>query len=325
MSSYKIVKLKFISPLHIGKGLGDHYDSAGNLLHSDKVSGAIASAYCHLKGDSKIVSFINSYKVSSAFPFKGECHYFPKPLANLNFEIEGGNSYEKNKKLKKIEFIDFRLFSYQALGNKSAIKLEQFSNDNKFLSFEGKLSAPYIDEIEQRVVVPRTGGDATPFYFERRFFSSDSGLYFIYEVEDKYLSDFQNSVRWLGNSGFGTDKSVGNGQFEPEFTKIEINETEDTNCLLTLSLYCPEKSEIESGILNNSFYSLVQRGGFIAGTTNDRFRHLRKKSIYMFAEGSIFKTDQLIGKICDVKPDWNEDNLHPVYRDGRAIYLPIKI
>ncbi len=325
MANYKIVRLKFISPLHIGKGLGDHYDSAGNLLHSDTLSGAIASAFCHIKGDTDIVSFINSYKVSSAFPFKGECHFLPKPQVKLNVEINGGNIYENNKKLKKIEFIDYRILSMLSPDNNVVIEIEQLSNDGKFLSSEINLNTPYVDEIEQRVVVPRTSGDATPFYFERRFFRSDSGLYFIYEVENKYLTDFQNAIKWLGQSGLGTDKSVGNGQFEAEFSEIEINETKGADFLLTLSLYCPEENEIKSGLLNNSFYSLVQRGGFIAGTSNDTFRHLRKKSIYMFNEGSIFKAKQLTGKICDVKPDWNDNNLHPVFRDGRAIYLPINI
>lgn len=325
MANYQIVKLYFTSPLHIGKGLGDHYDSAGNLLHSDTISGAIASAYCHIYGDELLSSFMESYRVSSAFPFVPTGIFVPKPQIKVNLQFKGGNTYVQNKRLKKVEFIDRAIFSKLAQGDVVEVEEGQLSGNGKFLYSGKDQILPYQDEVMQRVVVPRAGGDATPFYFERRFFNSGCGLYFIYEVNSEFEKSFVSALKWLSQTGFGTDKSVGNGLFEIEFSNIEFPDIEQAKRIMTLSLFCPQKDEINRDILSDSIYSLVQRGGFIAGTTHDSFRHLRKKSIYMFTEGSLFNSNHLIGKIENVRPSWNDDQLHPVYRDGRAFCLPVNL
>lgn len=325
MATYSVVKLNFTSPLHIGIGLGDHYDSAGNLLHSDTISGAIASAFCHIEGDANLVRFMESYRLSSAFPFTQGSLFIPKPSLKLNLGFEGENKYAHNKRLKKIEYIDHVLFSKLASGEKLVITEGQLSKNGKFL-FPGQAgSMPYQDEVMQRVVVPRAGGDATPFYFERRFFNEGCGLYFIFEVAKEFENSFKTSLFWLGATGFGTDKSVGNGLFNAEFSEITIDSSVTANRLMTLSLFCPVKEEISKEILDESIYSLIQRGGFIAGTTADEFRHLRKKSIYMFSEASLFKTDRLAGKIENVRPEWNDPKLHPVYKDGRTFTIPVNL
>jgi len=325
MAIYKIVKLNFTSPLHIGKGLGDHYDSAGNMLHSDTISGAIASAFCHVEGDGELLTFMESYRLSSAFPFSLADFFIPKPQIKLNIEIADGNSYVHKKKLKKIEFIDFTLFSRLVSGEAITIIENQLSGNGKFLFSSQVNLTPYRDEVMQRVVIPRLGGDTIPFYFERRFFNSGCGLYFIYDVNKKFENSFKSSVCWLGETGFGTDKSVGNGLFNPEFSEIELSDCKNSKRVMNLSLLCPQKEDLSSTMLDDSIYSLVQRGGFIAGTTIDEFRHLRKKSIYMFTEGSLFSTDHITGKIANVRPDWNDQNLHPVYKDGRAFIIPVNI
>ncbi len=324
MASYQIVKLYFTSPLHIGKGLGDHYDSAGNLLHSDTISGAIASAYCHIYGDELLSDFMESYRVSSAFPFVPSDIFVPKPQIKFKtLQFKGGNTYVQNKRLKKVEFIDRVLFSKLAQGNVVEIEEGQLSENGKFLYSGKDQIQPYRDEVMQRVVVPRMGGDATPFYFERRFFDSGCGLYFFYKVNSEFEKSFASALHWLSQTGFGTDKSVGNGLFEVEFSTTEFPDIVKAKRTMILSLLCPQKEEINGEMLNESNYSLVQRGGFIAGTTIDSFRHLRKKSIYMFTEGSLFNSNTLVGKIENVRPTWNDDQLHPVYRDGRAFCLPV--
>jgi CRISPR type III-A-associated RAMP protein Csm4 len=325
METFHIVKLNFTSPLHIGKGLGEYYDSSEKMLHSDTISGAIASAYCHLYGDGQLKDFMEAYRISSAFPFAGNSFFLPKPQVKLSIEFAAGESYSNNKRLKKIEYIDYRLFSKLAKGEKVVIQENQLSGNNKFLFAGQSQPVPYKDETMQRVVVPRLGGDATPFYFERRFFNAGCGLYFIYQVGGEFSEKFRSAIQWLGQSGFGTDKNVGNGQFQPEFADIQFEPVQNPDRVMVLSLFCPRKEEIIGVNFSHSTYALVQRGGFIAGTTNDGFRHLRKKSLYMFAEGSLFKTAVLQGKIENVRPEWNDPNLHPVYRDGRPIYIPVKI
>ena len=60
-------------------------------------------------------------------------------------------------------------------------------------------------------------------------------------------------------------------------------------------------------------------------------RWLRKNAIYGFLPGSMFSKEANspcvpIGKIVDLKPDMGEESPeHPVWRNGKAIMLPINI
>ena len=60
-------------------------------------------------------------------------------------------------------------------------------------------------------------------------------------------------------------------------------------------------------------------GGYCRYQLN-RFRHLRKKSVYMFQEGSIFPIGSFEGKIVNVRPEWN-DSL-PGVPCGRSFLIP---
>ena len=64
----------------------------------------------------------------------------------------------------------------------------------------------------------------------------------------------------------------------------------------------------------------------MAGSAEEALGHLRKKSIYMFNAGSVFNTtNQLMGKVVDLHPKWNDERMHPVFRSGKPFYLPVKI
>ena len=87
---------------------------------------------------------------------------------------------------------------------------------------------------------------------------------------------------------------------------------------------CPD----ETGFLNlsQSKYTLLLRGGYMAGSREESLRHLRKKSIYAFGVGSVFLTTQpLKGKIVDLRPNWNDERMHTVLRSGRPFCLPVKL
>ena len=71
---------------------------------------------------------------------------------------------------------------------------------------------------------------------------------------------------------------------------------------------------------------MVKRGGWLANPQEDKHRSLRKKSIYMFAEGSVFNVSEtdlkLQGKLVNLKPEGEVfTNPHPIWRDGRAIFV----
>lgn len=326
MTRYTIVKLIFHSPLHIGKGLGDAYDTAEKALHSDTISGALTAAYCMLFPGEDPLRFMNCYKLSSAFPFYS-CNFFlPKPLTKINIHFSEGEEYEYKKKLKKIEYIEIPLWQKLVSGYPLEVKRENLSLNGRFLYLgEAPPIEPFKDELHQRVTVPRNGGDTVPYYLDRRFFAENAGLFFILETDGNSLEIIKKSLDYLKDIGFGTDKSVGNGQFHYEISSIEIELPPSYSRQMLLSLSCPELNDISVEILKASTYLLMKRGGFIAGTTINHFRHLRKKSLYMFVEGSVFPARNFSGKIENVRPEWNDEELHPVYRDGRAFLFPVNI
>ena len=130
----------------------------------------------------------------------------------------------------------------------------------------------------------------------------------------------------LGEVGLGTDKNIGGGKFEIEVAQLSISEVNTANAIMLLSLFIPTEKELPRLNLPNSRYELLQRGGYIAGSQDVMFRHLRKKSVYMFNIGSVFSTTIPIrGRVIDLRPDWQDKQLHPVFRSGKPFVVPIKM
>jgi CRISPR type III-A-associated RAMP protein Csm4 len=126
----------------------------------------------------------------------------------------------------------------------------------------------------------------------------------------------------------GTDKNVGGGKFEVDRNteRVDFDFVESANASMLLSLYIPTEQEVGMLNLPESRYELVIRGGYMAGSDEEDFKHLRKKSVYAFSVGSIFPTTtKLSGKIVDLKPSWNDERMHPVYRSGKPFFVPIKV
>ncbi len=323
-----VFRLNFLSPLHIGKGLGETYDTSGKTLHSDTISGLLASMWSMKNGGKGVYEFMESYRVSSAFPFYKHLFFLPVPLSDHLFQIKDIESGKAGKLLKKIEFLPVSLWETISSGQPLEIRKDELSSCGRFLfPGEEKPISLFKDELEQRVSVSRGGEqDSAPFYFDRRFFSRDCGLYFFFEGSSQITNEVEKLLEIAGTVGVGTDKSVGNGQFTVKRDTITFKEDDlSSHKYQLLSLYCPLREELEGVPMEKNDYQLIKRGGFIAGTTNNKFRHLRKKSLYMFTEGSLFRTHKPKGKIENVRPQWNDESLHPVFRDGRAFYLPVKI
>lgn len=323
---FKIVKLEFISPLHLGLGTSDQYDSMDNILHSDTISGALASAYVSIFGDEQVLGFIQSFRISSAFPFYKDHYFLPKPMMRINIDRGDEEKEGDLKSLKKLEYIELPLYEKLIAGETIKVTESMQPGDKKFLwASEATVHKSLMKaSMQQRVMVPRSGTEDTkPYYIERLFFTEGSGLFFFVEASDVAFAKVLSCISFLETAGFGTDKSVGNGQFKSSQSSICIDLPENTDKHLLLSLYCPNQEEISEESLLQSAYLLTKRGGFIAGTSHDKFRHLRKRSIYMMREGSVLHDNAPKGKITDLRPKWNDDALHPVWRDGRAFSLPI--
>ena len=174
--------------------------------------------------------------------------------------------------------------------------------------------------VSSRVAVSRHFEDARPFYMDRVFFFGRSGLFFLAEGDTSYLD---KALPLLCLEGIGTDRNVGNGQFEYEKINICLTCPDATSSSLILSTLIPEdKKQLESMISGDKVaYDLLRLGGWISTPPH---LTIRKNAIYAFAAGSIFSGLQSgCGRIVDLAPDGIVT--HPIWRCGKAIVLPIQL
>ena len=326
--THNIIKLHFTSPLHLSSGKQDTYDVSEEVLHSDTIKSAIFVCAKQLFGDGIGESFFDGFQVSSAFPFQGDELFFPKPMLKLEINLEGESEEEiskKSKRLKKLKYLSLPIFEQVIAGKPIQVSEKQFSADKSFLfSSKKEHKVIYDSQVNQRLATAKGDEkDGTPYYVDRIHFSKDSGLYFFLDCKEEYKTKVQAAIKLLGDNGIGTDRTVGNGQFEikDENSNIKITFPENANAKILLSLYCPREEELKIEFLQQSAYLLVKRGGYIASPEDLNFMTYRKKSIYMFAEAAVFPAEMKVrGKKEDLRPDGVN---HPVWRDGTAFTIPV--
>ncbi len=325
MATYTVIKLKHLSPMHIGTGK-ENYDFSADDLQSDTISAALSAIRAQDGKSADIESFMNSFTISSAFPYIENHYFLPKMQGKLNVIVDGTNAEEKRKELKKIKYVELPL--WQKLISDERVLVKETQLKQKYLISETtQFGIPAKSDVMQRVSVAREDGqDAAPFYFNWTYFNKQGGLYFLINATKEIESEVVDLFKKLGEAGIGTDRNIGGGKFEVDTDSIDINDNPTTNATMLLSMYIPSKEEMASINLSNSRYQILQRGGYMAGSAEEEFRHLRKKSIYMFGVGSVFPTkESLIGKVVNLTPEWNDKRMHSVFRSGKPFYLPVKI
>ena len=345
-NQFKLIKLYFKGGLHLSQGKTDNYDSGQLRLHSDTLKSALFINALRLnpglrekKGFKHQRSFFEKFKLSSAFPFVDapakSLFFLPKPKMPIEINIEGEQA--DLKLTSKIEYIEKS--TLQIISSKDNInaKTENFTANKKFFALGHKLKDTEIftTSTQQHVAIPRGGNqDGTSFFVENIFFGENAGLYFLVSLkseEEKFWNQVKACIKLLGDSGIGTDKSTGGGQFEAKFEELPFKWQSSalTGKQMNLSLYWPQQSEVD--YFDHASYSLIKRGGFIANAGNHHHLSIRKQSVYMFEEGSLFTAEaELKGRLGDLSP--NKNALikaeipalnHPVWRDGQAIFIPL--
>lgn len=324
--SFFCVKLHFSTPLHLSRGR-ENYDKSESRLHSDSLKSALFVAALNVGADEKeALKLLDGVRISSAFPFCGEEYFFPKPMAVLPFPIKQIEKEKQGKCYKKIQYLSQGWFETLLRGDSREINPSTQLQANQYLC-EQPDSAPNIQaQVVQRVTIqPDHSGDSTPFYTERLFFAKDTGLFVLVDWQEETIRDlFKASFLMLGDLGIGTDRSVGNGFFKPEFSEISLDLPQNASHLCSLGLYLPEESELEREELEKSSWSILKRGGFMAGAWKPENRSLRKRSVFMFGEGSVFPGKEKQGKLTNLKPAISNVD-HAIWRDGRPIFIPINL
>ena len=338
MATFKIFKLHFTAPLHIS----DQHDDLGNsqkIIQSDTLYAALMSCLAK-NGEDLPEDGELGFTVSSLFPYfqkdkdSSPVYFLPIPMQSRQADLA---DVTKAKTVKKVQWIDSNLYSSVLSGE------SLFDGTDSYIPYiQGNYLTTYElpedingskefvrSEVSQRVtLMSRTGEeDAKPFYVDKILFRYDAGLYFIVEGDTSLL---EKALHLLSLEGIGTDRNVGYGFFEYTADTLSIDLPKEANHQLSLSLLIPESKEQLEMLLNSECvaYDFVRRGGWI---TTYPYMTLRKNAIYGFVPGSVFRKDEgesatVIGKIVDLKPETVDVEItHHVWRNGKAIMLPIKL
>lgn len=338
MATFKIYKLHFTAPLHIS----DQHDDLGNsqkIIQSDTLYAALMSCLAK-NGEIMPEDGELGFTVSSLFPYfqkekdSAPVYFLPIPLQAKQADLADASTA---KTVKKVQWLDSNLYSSVLSGE------PLFDGADSYIPhIQGNYLTTYElpedingnkefirSEVSQRVtLVSRTSEeDAKPFYVDKILFRYDAGLYFIAEGDTSLL---EKALHLLSLEGIGTDRNVGYGFFEYTADTLSIDLPKEVNHQLSLSLLIPESKEQLEMLLNSECvaYDFVRRGGWI---TTYPYMTLRKNAIYGFVPGSVFRKDEgesatVIGKIVDLKPETVDVEItHHVWRNGKAIMLPIKL
>ena len=326
MPACNIIKLTNLSPLHIGTGNENRYDFSAADLHSDTLSAALAALRRQHGHTGGVKEFLQSFSLSSAFPFCDSICFLPKMRGKINVKVALKQEQTYRKQLKKIKYIDLALWRQLVQGDEITVDESQLKGDF-LLSEIANFEPPFKSQVNRRVSVPRAdNNNADPFFFNWTYFHQKAGLYCLTDAKDEQFETLLSLFKSLGETGLGTDRNIGGGKFEAIPGVLELPDIPDANQTMLLSLYIPVKEEIPQLSLQTANYELLLRGGYMAGSSEDSLRHLRKRSVYMFNVGSLFPTTgSLTGKIVNLAPAWNDERMHPVYRSGRPFYIPVKI
>lgn len=340
---FTVIRLNIDHAIHLGSFRED-YESSEIMLHSDALYAAIIQAWCSQGIAHPLVSQTQlaetpdpRFVISSLFPFfrppenAEPVYFFPIPVSGIPLKDEA-----LRDKIKHIQWLDTEQF--RNLLETGYLKHEKDDFiQGKFYTGNPGFDRNFMQKaLHPRVYVPRLGEtddkenpirDTVIFYLERLFFKAGSGLFCLAQFDDDQIkAEVEAAFSYLQYEGLGTDRHVGHGQFScnPMEAFQYFDGLPVSDYALNLSLFCPESATQLSAMLDpgRSRFTLLKRGGWI---TTEPDLSVRKDSIYMFREGSIFKTGQTTaGKTVDLRPAVLGDG-HPVWRVGKSLFLPLKV
>lgn len=329
---FEVIYFKFKTPLHLSNVRAD-YGLTERIVHSDTLYAAIMQTWASL-GKEEWISQNPDFTLSSLFPFTPDLntglpiHFFAKPYLKPNNRTE--SRPEDSKKFKKVQYVDQDYFERYL--NYTFIDSDLSSLQGAYQT-QGSIDPHFMTtNVQQRIKRPRNEQeDSVPFYMERIYFKEGSGLFCLVQYDNPEARNrLMAALNLLAENGIGTDRSVGNGQFEVSPGKIELDVEAHADYALNMSLFCPDSKEELAEMLSGESvkYEIIKRGGWMS----EPYNTFRKRSVYMFRESSVFsiKNDGVFskGKTVNLQPDNAALPVKvekPVWRVGKALFLPVKL
>ncbi len=340
MPARTMYRLRFRSPLHIGeRGVG--LEVTRTHLPADTLFGAICSVWREFYDVAALCRDVldwfaedeggaEPFFLSSAFPFAGDVRFFPKPLGQMaSVTLREGDE----KAFKRVRFVSERIFA--AIISGEPIEFHSslcIANGTAWVTEEEKARlAPWTDDasgdivlwktaVVPRVTLDRITGASEIWHFGEVHFAEGVGLWFAVEFNPDHGESlrrrFEAVLSALGDIGVGGERGAGRGLFHVDGpTDATLPEIGGADRFVTLSPVCPKDvAELRRLTGEGAAYELMPRRGWV---TSPEASNLRRKVVWMFAEGSVLATAPLprAGRLVDVTPDVCP---HKVWRYGYA-------
>lgn len=321
-------RIHFKAPFHVDSEGTGFYQKSEAFIRSDTLSAAIMSAWIMLDpgAANRWKDTPPPYLISSAFPYYQNTFFLPRPHFSHHVTSVKTNQFPLFKKIKEIQWVSLDLWREIVFSKQDLMKLAEgpdFRLGGLLAGFSSDAVSEeplWLQEERTRLAIDRSrqqSADGQLFEFSRTFFKDGGGLYFLADIEEGAIQEFETALRLLGEMGIGADRNVGNGWFQWECIhnfELEQSKPGENHQAIALSLVLPNTVDVSTDDwLEDASYDLVVRHGWIAGSG------YRKKPLRMFTEGSRFMRP-FAGSMEQVGP--GEDKIkHSVYRDGRGFFV----
>lgn len=274
-------------------------------FQSDTIFGHVCWALSFLPwaGDGRLEDFLALYDtaasppllVSDGFP----SGYLPKPvLPPLTQKMLDGavgtlDRVEKSHRIKAVKNLAYMPASHFSKMNEHEMDPEVLFKTlfNEYDTIAGELGRMQTSVVQHNTV-DRIRNTVTEGLYtqEERFYVGDSGTFAVFIRTNHFSADeLQKIFNFIGEQGYGKDKSTGKGHFGASVTPgIGVKDHENPNAFMTLSSYVPAAGDHVSG-----YYRILHKygklGWLFAGGSLDR--NPFKKPLIMFGAGSTFYDD----------------------------------
>ena len=271
-------------------------------LRSDTLFGCVCWAIREVFSEARLEELLKQFssgqppfQISSAFPFRdnksdGRTHFYPRPmLMPTEFEMPKDvdeakrhvDEAERQKKFRKVKWVSEETLGKFASG--------AWNEADYYASGTWDAEGPGEMAVEvQHNTIDRLSGGTTPsgnLYSLTEYTISNGGLFFLLDGESDVV---EGAFGFLEHFGIGGDSSLGKGRFEIEVTDADLPAApEGADRFMTVSLYAPRESEMDTVRSDGAWYNLTVRKGKVGGPFL-RVDDFWKKSLTMFAEGSTF-------------------------------------
>jgi len=270
--------------------------------------------------------------------------FYPRPL-ELPPSI--GNAQGSVKELKRITWVSEGIFRAWVEGDSLAghhDKENVAQGGRIWLAQEERKSVAGWRDIESdalrlwskgdspRVTVDRITSSSQVYQAGRVWFQPGGGLWLLMRWRADWRQQGELALRILGDEGIGGERSAGHGQFRLHgpYELDSLPSPIPGKRFLTLSLYYPKPGELKDALQGDDVhYQFSVRRGWMSSpnmrksVTTGQIASgsgLRRKSVHMFAEGSLLywpSKGGVLGSLADVTPG-EFPAPHPVFRYGLA-------